>query len=103
MYLLFAEAEDRAVVDQAPGIRAPAAVGHAVHAHLADVAGDHAIEHGHGIGPFDEVLLHRADIVGAAGVADAEVLVVHVVVVVRELEAVPGGPGVAQVQGAWRS
>ena len=92
------QAEERAVVDDAAGVRAPDRVRHAVDTDARHVAGHHAVQHRLGIAAANLVFLHRADVVGAALVADAEVLVLGVVVMVGELVAVPGAPGVAQVE-----
>ena len=92
------EFEDRAVVDDPAIVVTPHAVSDAIETDLFDIARDHAIQHRFGIGSADLVLLHWTDVVGAAGIAYAEILVLGVVVKVGELVAVPRRPGLANVQ-----
>ena len=51
-----------------PLVVAPHHVGHTVLFQLGDVSRHHAVQHGLAITATDDVLLHRADVVGSAGV-----------------------------------
>jgi hypothetical protein len=45
------------------------------------------------------VFLHRADVIGATGIPDTEVLVNRIVVMIREFVPIPGGPGIPDIEG----
>src|SRR5579871_1352826 len=71
--LALAEREDRAVVQQVPGIVAPDAIGHASGLELAQIAGHESVEVLERLRTADPVLHHRREVVEGGGIADCEI------------------------------
>ena len=93
-----AQFENRAVIDHAAFVGTPDTIAHPVESDLGNVSRHHSVQHRFGITAAYFIFLHRADVVGRTGIANAKVLVFAVVVALGELVAVPRRPRVANIE-----
>ena len=87
--LVVCQPEDSTVIDHASIIGTPDAIGDSIKLDFPDIPGDHSIEHRFSVSAADFVFLHRADVIGPAGIAHAKILVLCVVIIVGKLVAIP--------------
>ncbi len=97
--VLRAVAEEGAVVDDLPGVVAPAGIVDGAHGEFRDVAGGQAVEEARGVGAGDAVFRHRAEVVDGRGVADGGVFHLDIAQAKGGLKPGPVAPAVMPVLG----